>query len=1453
MKRKVTIIVGLLALLVGINMQVNALTPADGSKGISELNVQVRPNSVDSDIDEWMPDKNLQTALVRSLGLKDVSELTKEALSSYEGDLVLRAQYIFNLKGLEYATNATSLELSLNHLSDITPLSSLAKVKKLNLKMNSDISDLSPLAGMTSLVELDFSTNKVSDVTPLHGLQNLERVTFNYNSVVDLTPLRGMARLKIVEANKVGSYNETLSGEVGQVIKQKNNVINVDGTKPDLVPNGSGAKYGVYDKASQTMEWKYDKAGNMRGESSFNVNSTVAGVIVRFSGQVTQPIKVIGDETSLFVRNTILYVGDQWKPQDNFVSATDKDGNAVDINGVMYDGHVDTTKAGTYKVVYSILNANNEKISKEATVTVKEDKTSLEVKDSQLNIGDKWYAQDNFVKATNKDGVELTLPGDVGVSGKPDTSKPGVYTVTYSVYNHKHEPLKKVATITVIGDQTSIAVKDSTLYTGDEWQAIDNFVKATDADNQPVAFNDVKVEGNVDTSQAGVYKVTYSILNRSQEKVSQQATITVKLDQTNLIVKDSTIYIGDEWHIVDNFVKAVDKDGQAVALKDVAVENNVDINKAGLYTVKYTILNHKNEKVSKEAQVQVKVDQTSLKVKDTIIHVGDTWQAEDNLDEALNQDGLAINIDDILVEGKVDNTREDIYLVKYTITNHKQEPVTETARVTVVANLTSIEVKDSTLYLGDTWDPKDNLVKATDADGKPVGIDKVKVEGRVDTHSEGIYEVKYSLNNNQAGAYGYAKITVKKDETELKVKNSFLYFGDTWNPADNLVKAVDKDGQAIDIKDITVEGAVNIDAAGVNKVKYTILNHSQEKISKVATITVKGEDLTTLQVKGSNLYVNEIWNPQDNIVKALDKDGNEIDIKDIVIDGKVNTAVAKDYPIKFTILNHKKQPVTRATIVKVKEDLTSLEVKDSTLYFGDRWQPEDNLVKATDADGNPLDISDIKVIGNVDIKTAGEYPVTYTILNHAKEEITKVATITMQGHDLTYLEVEDSTLYVGDTWNPADNLIKARDKDGNELGIEDVIVENTVDTSKAGTYEVVYALLNHRNEKLSNIATITVKKDYTDLQVKNSTIYLDDQWTPADNLVKATDQDGNNIDVKDIVVDSNVDTSRTGICKVKYTILNHKGEKITKTATIIVKEDLTKIEVKDSKLYLGDVWQAEDNLVKAIDQDGKAIDIKNVKVIGYVDTENVGVYQVTYKIYNHRKLKVSQTATIQVKEDQSSLVVKDTDLYLNDKWHPADNIVEAIDKDGNVIEDILNIILLSDDNEAKAKVIVEGKVDTSNIGVNKLYYTIFDHANTKITKEVAVNIKLDKTSLEVKDSKINLNSKWNPADNLVHAMDQDGNVLNIKDVTVEGKVNTHKVGKYPVTYTLKDHTDKKISKKATVIVQKENNSNGSGNIKDGNGNLPKTGYDMSIIGSLIGLAGVLGCASLYLSRRERKE
>lgn len=435
-------------------------------------------------------------------------------------------------------------------------------------------------------------------------------------------------------------------------------------------------------------------------------------------------ITVVANQETVVTKDSTIYEGDDWQVADNFVSATDKDGNEVKLADITTVGTVDNTTSGKYEVIY-----RNGKAEATATITVLADQTSVKAKDSTLYVGDDWHAVDNFVSATDKTGSNVPFSG-VTVSGSVDTSKEGQYKVTYS--NGKMEA---IATITVVANQETVAAKDSTLYVGDSWEAADNFLSATDKDGKALPLTEVTVDGAVDTSKAGRYEVIYR-----NGKAEATATITVLADQTRVKAKDSTLYVGDDWEAADNFVSATDKTGATVELSGVIVTGTVDTNQEGTYEVTYT-----NGKVSDIATITVVAHEETVVAKDSTIYEGEKWQAVDNFVSATDKSGQAVDYDQVLTSGTVNTDVPGKYQVIYR--NGKAEA---TATITVLADQTSVTVKDSVIYVGDNWTAADNFVSATDRDGKSLALEQLLVDGSVDTKKTGTYQVNYSIVTDEA-------------------------------------------------------------------------------------------------------------------------------------------------------------------------------------------------------------------------------------------------------------------------------------------------------------------------------------------------------------------------------------------------------------------------------------------------------------------------------------------------------------------------------------------------------------------------------------------------------------------------------------------------------------------------------------------------------------------------------
>ncbi len=85
-------------------------------------------------------------------------------------------------------------------VTDLTPLAGLAALQTLYCS-DTKVTDLTPLSGHTALQTLSCYRTRVADLTPLSRLATLRRLYCSYTRVTDLTPLWGLAALQELDCS----------------------------------------------------------------------------------------------------------------------------------------------------------------------------------------------------------------------------------------------------------------------------------------------------------------------------------------------------------------------------------------------------------------------------------------------------------------------------------------------------------------------------------------------------------------------------------------------------------------------------------------------------------------------------------------------------------------------------------------------------------------------------------------------------------------------------------------------------------------------------------------------------------------------------------------------------------------------------------------------------------------------------------------------------------------------------------------------------------------------------------------------------------------------------------------------------------------------------------------------------------------------------------------------------
>lgn len=116
---------------------------------------------------------------------------------------------------------------------------------------------------------------------------------------------------------------------------------------------------------------------------------------------------------------------------------------------VTVDGTLNLRRAGNYPLTLSYMDRAGNLITVTTSIDVLASQAQLQVRDSQLTVGNTWAAQDNFERATDAQGQALTL-ADIAVDGTVNTQRTGRYTLTYHYIDVAGNQLTKTAVVTVV-------------------------------------------------------------------------------------------------------------------------------------------------------------------------------------------------------------------------------------------------------------------------------------------------------------------------------------------------------------------------------------------------------------------------------------------------------------------------------------------------------------------------------------------------------------------------------------------------------------------------------------------------------------------------------------------------------------------------------------------------------------------------------------------------------------------------------------------------------------------------------------------------------------------------------------------------------------------------------------------------------------------------------------------
>lgn len=1175
------------------------------------------------------------------------------------------------------------------------------------------------------------------------------------------------------------------------------------------------ALYNGVDNPADTITWVWETSPSYADFTSKNVTGLIAGP--KTTWRVADSIALLKD-----VNETDIY------------ATADTVVKVISVNGDTAVTTVDTQTAGTYQVDLQYTDAYGNQVSDQTEVTI--DFAALTGNNTNPIAGPTatWDYRGNVTRVTDTNGNIIDIATARIMATTPDLTpeKIGVpQTVTLTYTDTLGQTQTTNVIVTTIASNVAIKARPAQIIWPSEAASLsakDLVASLTDAYDQPAEdIANVTMSGFA-TTKTGPQTVTLTYTDEYGNQVSDQTEVTI--DFAKIIGQNTNLIAGPmaTWDYRGNVVQVTDANGKVIAVAAANITTttpDLTLEKVGMpQTITLTYI----DDLKQMQTIDVIVTTVASKAKITAVADQIIWpdQAKqltvtDLVASLYDATGQPVTSRDSVKMSVLDSqlVGPQRLMLTYTDTVGNQS----VAYVNVTVDQAKLVTKATTVIAGPTatWNYETSISQLTNAAGKLIAVQPgtIKVVNMPDLSVDSagqqqLITLIYTDGLGKSQSVMATVITVASQATLMAKKAVVVQSNAAAKLTTNdlVTRLTDASGQPVTDYQVVQMSKLDATQSGVQLVSLTYTDAAGNEVSAVVKVTV---DQATIQSQNlTQIWGPSVtWNYRQQLVAVTDSQGHQVDLdqaKITVVTGPQLTAKMIGQPQTVTLIytDDLQQTHTVSATLNLTASQAALVPRPAQIVWAKdvgHLTPANFLQTVTGADGTQItSLTNVKMSA-VNASQSGVQTVTLTYTDDYGNEVTTTAQVTV---DQAALTTQTAQPVAGPTaqWDYQTNFKTVTNAASEAINVGDanikVLTSPDLSTAMVGRPQVVtFSYTDELGLTQTATATVTTVASRAHMTTSANQVIWPatvEKLTVADLITSLTDARGQiSQDYQNITMTAiNVQQAGKQLVTLAYT--DEAGNVVTTTTMVTV--DQAVLTIKPQTVIAGPTaqWDYYQSIGTITDSMGQPIAVNNaaIAVVAMPDLTlaQVGQPQIIQLVYTD-SLGQQQTVLVQMTTvaTQAKISTRPVTVIAGPKttWSLNDSVdwSTSLAADGTLLT-----------AAQRQRVTVDGPLNLQRIGNYPLTLSYMDRAGNLITAMTSIKVLASQAQLQVRDSQLTVGKMWDAQDNFVRATDAQGQMLTLVNIAVDGTVDTHRAGRYTLTYRYTDAAGNQLINTAVVTV-----------------------------------------------------